>query len=294
MTFRVFSPKLSAALLAGVVLTALPLCNAAQADAAATTAPADASAPAAAAESGAGQPQDANNHSGEAELVKQHWSFDGVFGTYDRAALQRGYQVYKQVCSACHSMNRLYYRDLEEIGFTEGQVKTIAAEYTVTDGPNDQGEMFERPARPSDHFKAPFPNRKASMAANNGAYPPDMSLLAKARHGGADYIYGILTGYADPPPGTPKLLDTQHWNKTIPGHIIAMPQPINDGQVTYDDGTKGTLDQYARDVAQFLTWASEPHMEDRKRIGIKAFIFMLVFSFVMYNVKKKVWENVEH
>ncbi len=228
---------------------------------------------------------------GHAAPAHQNWSFDGPFGTYDRAALQRGFEVYRQVCASCHSMNLVSYRNLTALGYTEGQIKTVAAEYMVTDGPNDEGEMFERPARPSDHLKAPFPNKKASMAANNGAYPPDLSLISKARHGGADYIYGILTGYAEPPAGT-TIMSGQHWNKTMPGHIIAMPPPLADGQVSYEDGTPGTVDQYARDVAQFLTWASEPSMEVRKQTGTKAFIFILVFTLVMYAIKKKVWGNV--
>lgn len=233
----------------------------------------------------------AEEHShGTTHLEKQYWSFQGVFGTYDRAALQRGYQVYRQVCSACHSMNRVYYRDLAALGFSEGQIKAIASEYNVTDGPNDEGEMFDRPARPSDHFKAPFPNRQASMANNNGAYPPDMSLLAKARHGGADYIYGILTGYEEAPEGT-TLLPSQHWNKTMPGHIIAMAPPLADGAVMYEDGTEGTLKNYAHDVSTFLTWAAEPHMEARKRTGIMAFIFLAVCALVMRGVKKKIWSR---
>lgn len=233
-------------------------------------------------------------HSHEApHLAKQEWSFSGPFGTYDKAALKRGFQVYRQVCSACHSLNRLYYRDLEAIGYTAGEVKAIASEYTVTDGPNDEGDMFDRPARPSDHFKAPFANAKAASYANNGAVPPDMSLLAKARHGGADYIYGILTGFEEPPAGQ-TLLPGQHWNRAMPGHLIAMAPPLADGQVGYEDGTNGTLDQYARDVAQFLTWAAEPHMEIRKKTGIKAFLFLLVFTLVMFAAKKKVWRNVHH
>jgi len=222
---------------------------------------------------------------------KQDWSFTGLFGTYDRASLQRGYQVYKQVCASCHSMNRVYFRDLATLGYTEGQIKTVASEYMVPDGPNDEGEMFERPARASDPFKAPFANKKAATYANNGAYPPDLSLITKARHGGADYIYALLTGYEAAPEGT-TLLDGQHWNKYMPGHIIAMAAPLAEGVIAYEDGTEGTVDQYARDVSHFLAWAGEPHMEARKRIGIKAFLFILAFTIIMYNVKKKIWKNV--
>ncbi len=227
---------------------------------------------------------------GEAHLPDVKWSFDGPFGTYDRAALQRGFQVYTQVCSTCHSMKRLSYRNLTALGYSEAEVKAIAASHTVQDGPNDEGEMFDRPGLPSDHFVSPFPNAKAAAYANNGATPPDMSLLAKARHGGASYIYGILIGYGEPPAGH-TLLDGQHWNKYMPGNIIAMPQPIQDGQVAYEDGSPQTVDQYARDVSAFLTWAAEPHMEDRKRTGLKALMFLLVFTGIMYAVKKKVWAN---
>lgn len=219
------------------------------------------------------------------------WSFDGPFGAYDRASLQRGFKVYREVCSACHSMNRVFYRDLKALGYSEGQIKTVAGEVTVMDGPNDEGEMYERPGRPSDHFKAPYANVEQAKYANNGAYPPDMSLLAKARHGGANYIYGILTGYHEAPEGT-QLLQGQHWNTTMPGHIIAMAAPLQDGQVAFDDNAPQTVDQYAKDVSTFLTWAAEPHMEERKRIGITAFLFLLVFTGVMYTVKKRLWAKL--
>lgn len=218
------------------------------------------------------------------------WRFEGVFGSYDKAALQRGYKVYAQVCASCHSMDRVYFRNLEALGYSEAQIKTIAAQYTVKDGPNDEGEMFERPAKPSDRFPVPFPNRQAAMYANNGAYPPDMSLLAKARHGGADYIYGILTGFEDPPAGT-TLLSGQHWNRYMPGHVIAMAPPLSDGLVAYEDGSPQTAAQYARDVAEFLAFVSEPHMEERKRAGIKVFLFLLVATGLMYGVKRKIWAD---
>ncbi|QQG35833.1 MAG: cytochrome c1 [Micavibrio aeruginosavorus] len=219
------------------------------------------------------------------------WSFEGVNGTYDRASLQRGFKVYREVCGACHSMDKVYYRDLEALGYDEDQIKAVAAEYTFIDGPNDEGEMYERPGRPSDPFKAPYASREQSMYANNGAYPPDMSLLAKARHGGANYIYGILTGYGHAPEGH-EVPEGKYWNTMMPGHIIAMAPPLQDGQVSYDDNASQTVDQYAKDVATFLTWASEPHMEDRKRVGITAFLFLLVFTGVMYTVKKKLWAKI--
>ncbi len=219
------------------------------------------------------------------------WSFSGPFGTYDRAALQRGFQVYKQVCSACHSMKRVAYRNLSALGYSEDQIKSVAGEYTVTDGPDDEGEMFERPARPSDHFKSPYANDNVAKASNNGALPPDLSLIVKARQGGPNYVYGILTGYREPPAGF-ELANGQHYNKVMAGHKIAMPAPLADGAVTYDDGTPGTVDQYARDVVQFLNWASEPEMEARKQMGIKVLIFLGIFFVLMYKVKKKIWAKV--
>lgn len=223
------------------------------------------------------------------------WPHEGLFSTYDRAALQRGFQVYKQVCAACHSMNKLYYRHLEQIGYTEGQVKTVAAEYMVTDGPDGEGQMFERPALPSDKFWAPFANKQAAMYANNGAYPPDLSLITKARYGGEDYIYGLLIGYEDPPADkADDLLPGQYWNRYMPGHVIAMAPPLMDGQVDYvDENVPETVKQYAQDLSQFLAWAAEPHMEARKRAGIKAFIFLFVFTLLMYQVKKRIWKDVK-
>lgn len=243
----------------------------------------------------AGMTQPAS-HEGE-HMIHQEWPFQGAFNTYDRAALQRGFQVYKQVCSACHSMDLLSYRNLQEIGYTEGQVKAIAAEYQVNDISDDTGEIIQRPARPSDRFHAPFTNKQAAMAANNGAYPPDLSLLAKARHGGPDYIYSILTGFVDPPPAdaTEKPNPGQYWNKAMPGHIIAMPPPlVTDGQVQYENpgDVPQTVDQYARDVSQFLAWASEPHMEERKQTGTKVILFLLAMCFFAWQAKKKVWSDV--
>lgn len=225
-----------------------------------------------------------------APLPNLHWSFEGVFGTYDRAALQRGFQVYSQVCAACHSMDLLSYRNLTMLGYSQEEVKAIASQYLFIDGPDEEGEMIERAGEPSDRFRAPFANRQAAMYANAGAYPPDMSLLVKARHGGADYIHAILTGYEDPPPEK-ELLPGQYWNKYMPGHVIAMAPPLSAGMVAYEDGTPETVSQYSRDVAHFLTWASEPHMEARKRTGITAFLFLLVFTGIMYAVKRKIWSD---
>lgn len=221
----------------------------------------------------------------------QSWPQDGMTGTFDRAALQRGYQVYRQVCSACHAMKRVSYRNLSDLGYSEDQIKGIAAEYTVTDGPNDEGEMFDRPARPSDHFKSPFPNDNAAKASNGGALPPDLSLIAKARAGGPDYIYALLTGYGEPPHGH-ELMAGQHWNKYMAGNVIAMPPPLSDGMVSYADGSPETVSQYAHDVAQFLTWAADPKLEERKRTGLKALLFLLVFTGIMYAAKRKIWSDL--
>ncbi len=225
------------------------------------------------------------------ELEHQDWHFSGMFGTYDRAALQRGLKVYREVCAACHSLKRVAYRNLADLGYDEGQIKNIASQATVHAGPNDEGEMFDRPGLPSDHFVSPFPNDNAAKFANNGALPPDLSLIAKARHHGPDHVYGILTGYEPPPAGT-TLLPGQNWNKAMPGHIIAMAPPIADGQVAYEDETPQTVEQYSRDVAEFLTWAADPNMESRKRTGIKVLLFLAVFAGVMYGVKRRIWAKL--
>jgi len=221
----------------------------------------------------------------------QKWSFDGPFGTFDAASRQRGFQVYRDVCSACHALKQVYYRHLRDIGFSEDEVKAIAASVEVTDGPNDAGDMFQRPARPSDRFKSPFANENAARAGNNGAYPVDLSLVVKARVGGADYLYALLTGYSDPPAGV-KLNEGMHFNQYFPGNQIAMPQPINADQVTYADGTKATVEQMAKDVTTFLAWAAEPELEARKRLGMKVVIFLIVLSALLFAVKRKVWADV--
>ena len=225
------------------------------------------------------------------EIPAQEWSFNGPFGTYDRAALQRGFQVYKQVCSACHSMKRVHYRNLSALGYNEDEIKAIAADVSVMDGPNDEGEMVERPGRPSDHFKSPFENDNAAKYANNGALPPDLSLIVKARPDGANYVNALLTGY-EPAPEGEELLSGQHWNKYFTGHKIAMAAPLSDGMVSYEDGTEGMTAQYAKDVVHFLAFASEPEMEVRKQTGIKALLFLIVFAGIMYGVKRKIWSKI--
>lgn len=232
------------------------------------------------------------------EVEEQHWSFQGFFGTFDQAQLKRGHQVYKDVCAACHSMDLLAYRHLEEIGFTEDEVKEIAASVQVTDGPDDTGEMFERPARPSDTFKAPFPNEQAARAANNGALPPDLSLIAKSKAGkgfgaydGADYVFSVLTGYVDPPAGF-VMTEGMNYNKAFKGHQIAMPAPLAEGSVTYADGTEATVEQQAKDVSAFLTWAAEGNLENRHRTGIKTFIFLVALTLFAYAAKRRIWAKV--
>lgn len=223
-------------------------------------------------------------------LSDYDFAFEGPFGTYDRAALQRGLQVYRNVCSACHSLKHVAYRNLTDLGYTEAQVKNIAAEYTVIDGPNDEGEMFERSAIPADHFVSPYPNDQAAKYANNGAYPPDLSLIAKARAGGANYITALLTGYGNPPHGQ-ELMEGQYWNKFMAGNVIAMAPPLSDELVAYEDGTPMTKEQYAKDVAHFLTWAADPYMEDRKKAGFRVLMFLIIFAGLMYGVKKKIWAD---
>ena len=215
------------------------------------------------------------------EPPKQEWSFEGVFGTYDLAAAQRGFQVYSEVCSNCHSMKQLHYRDLAGIGLSTDQIKAVAAAVQVPAGLNDSGEPINGPGTPASQFRSPFPNEKAARAALNGALPPDLSLIINAREGHADYVYAILNGYTHP--------DDPQWNLYYPGHKIAMPQPIADGAVKYEDGTPATLHNYAQDVASFLTWASEPTLVERKKIGFRVMVFLIILSALLYLTKKKIW-----
>ena len=221
------------------------------------------------------------------------FSFNSLFGTFDRASAQRGFQVYKEVCSACHAMRQLSYRNLMDLGLTEQQVREIAATFTVTDGPNDEGQMFERPGRVPDRFRRPFPNEQAARAANNGAYPPDLSVMTKARPDGANYVHALLTGYADPPDGM-VMMDGMNFNRWFAGYQIAMPNVLNEDQVEYADGTKATVDQMARDVTTFLAWAAEPETEVRRAMGVKVLIFLTILGGLVYAVKRKVWADVKH
>jgi ubiquinol-cytochrome c reductase cytochrome c1 subunit len=228
----------------------------------------------------------------EMEYPHQNWSFEGPFGTYDRGAAQRGFQVYKEVCSNCHSMKQVYYRNLEGIGLSPEQIKAIAATVDVaTIG--DDGQPAERPGLPSDHFKSPYPNDKAARAALGGALPPDQSVIIKAREGGPDYIYALMTGYGDPPAGM-KMGDGMNYNKWFTGHQIAMVPPLTDGRVDYADGTKATLDQEARDVTTFLAYVANPEMEERKRMGVRVVLFLAFMTCVTYAVKRQIWSDVKH
>jgi len=228
------------------------------------------------------------------KIEQQSWSFTPPFGYYDNAQLQRGFQVYKEICSNCHSMRLLYYRNLGDSGgpeFSPKEVEAIAGQAQITDGPNDKGEMFQRPARPSDHFRSPFANDQLARLANGGALPPDLSVMAKAREGGPDYIYALLTGFTDPPAGF-QVAQGMHYNKAFLGHQIAMPPPLSDGVVSYTDGTPKTLDNYARDVSAFLMWTAEPKLEERYQVGARVLVFLAVFAAIMYLAKRTVWARL--
>ncbi len=229
------------------------------------------------------------------EYLKTDWSFKGLFGKFDRGALQRGYQVYTEVCSSCHSMKYLSYRNLAEEGgpeFSEAQAKAIAASFEVTDGPNSDGEMFTRPGKLSDKFVMPYENVKAAQAANGGAYPPDMSVLAKARGGGVDYIYSLLQGYEDPPAGV--ILDEGvYYNKYMYGNKIKMSNQLSDGLIEYSDGTLASVEQMSKDVTTFLMWAAEPHLEARHKMGFKAIVYLIILTILVYLSMKKIWSRIE-
>jgi ubiquinol-cytochrome c reductase cytochrome c1 subunit len=243
------------------------------------------------------------------------WTFAGPFGHYDKQQLQRGLKVYKEVCAACHSMKRVAFRTLEDLGYSEEQVKALAAEYTVMDGPNGDGEMFERPALPADFWPPVYPNKEAAQAANNGAYPPDFSLLAKARavergfptfvfdiftmyaELGPDYIYSLLTGYTDEIPEhyAGQIADGTYFNPYYKGGpALAMAQPLYDDSVTFDDGTASTISQQAQDVTAFMMWAAEPKLEERKKTGFRVIVFLLFFAGLMYLLKRRVFASVAH
>jgi len=260
----------------------------------------------------AGSVQNARAEEHSDSPPSQKWSFAGPMGKYDRGSLQRGLKVYKEVCSACHALSYIAFRNVADAGgpgYSVAQASALAAEYKVKDGPNDQGEMFERPGRSADYFPSPFPNEQAARVANGGAYPPDLSLITKARsyergfpmfiidlftqyqEQGPDYVAAILQGFEDKPPAGVTIPDGSYYNKYFPGHAIKMPKPLSDGQVTFDDGSPATVAQYAKDVTTFLMWAAEPHLEARKQLGLQVFVFLILLSVLLYFTKKKVWAN---
>ncbi len=254
----------------------------------------------------AGQPGQALAAAGEHEPwfgPKDGWSFKGFFGTYDRAALQRGFQVYQQVCAACHSMNLMRYRNLGEEGgpeFSEEEVKAIASSYNVPAGPDEFGNEVDefgqpltRPGRPEDAFVNPYQNDNAGRAANGGALPPDLSVITKARHGGADYVYSLLQGYKEPP-ADEEVAIGQYYNVYYPGKKFAMAQPLYEEQIAYTDGTTASIEQMAYDVTQFLEWAGNPKMEERKRLGLMVMIYLTIFALLLYFSYKRVWRDVDH
>ena len=229
---------------------------------------------------------------GEAvELIDEDWSFEGLFGTYDRASAQRGLQVYREVCAGCHALNLVAFRNLVDLGYDEDMVGAIAAEYTVMDGPDDDGEMFERAGRDSDRLPSPYANDNAARASNGGALPPDLSLIVKARADGADYLYSLLTGYQEPPADAEEGPEGMYYNAYFPGHWIAMPPPLDAGLVEYADGTEASVDQMAKDLTTFLAWAAEPTLEARKRTGLKVILFLIVLTGLLYATKRRIWAD---
>ena len=236
-----------------------------------------------------------SNSAEKVDYLKTEWRFKGLFGKFDRGSLQRGYQVYTEVCSSCHSMKYLSYRNLSEKGgpeFSIEQAKAIAASFEVNDGPNSDGEMFTRPGKLSDKFVMPYENTKAAQAANGGAYPPDMSVLVKARGGGVDYIYSLLQGYEDPPVGI-TLDEGVYYNKFMYGNKIKMANPLSDGLIEYMDGTEASVEQMSKDVTTFLMWAAEPHLEARHKMGFKAIMYLIILTVLVYFSMKRIWSRIE-
>lgn len=229
---------------------------------------------------------------GAVKPVDIQWSFEGLFGTFDRAALKRGSQIFFEVCNGCHSLNMVAYRNLMDIDIDEEAVKALASEYEVKDGPDEEGEMFMRPARLSDRIVPPFANEKASRFANGGAFPPDMSVITKARVGGPDYIYSLLVGYKDEAPEGFDLAESTYYNTYYPGHQIFMAPPLSDDAVEYEDGTPATLDQHARDIVTFLAWSAEPELEERKALGVKVMLYLIVLTAMLYALKRRIWNRI--
>ena len=230
---------------------------------------------------------------GSGGVLKQaEWSFSGPLGTFDKASMQRGFQAYREVCSGCHSLDYIAFRNLADLGYNADEIKAIAAEYEVEDGPNDEGEMFMRTAVPADHFPAPYPNENAARAANNGAYPLDLSLIFKARPNGADYLYSLLTSYEEAPADL-TVPEGMYYNAAYSGHLIAMPQPLYGDDVTYADGADSSVDAISRDLVNFLAWTAEPAMETRKRTGVAVLIFLVLLSGLSYGAMRFIWADVK-
>ena len=228
---------------------------------------------------------------GAVELIKRDWSFSGPFGTFDKAAMQRGFQVYREVCAGCHSMKYIAFRNFADLGYNDAEIKAIAAEYEVADGPDDEGEMFMRPGIPADRMPSPYPNDNAARAGNGGALPPDLSLIAKARANGPDYLYSLLVGYKDAPSGM-AVPDGMYFNNAYSGNLIAMPQPLYGDDVTFADGADASIEAMSADLTQFLMWAAEPKLEVRKRIGVAVVFFLSIFVILSILAKRRVWADV--
>ena len=226
-------------------------------------------------------------------LKKQNWSFEGIFGRYDNSTLQRGLQIYQEVCSACHGMKRLRFRELRDLGFTDGQIKIYAETFEILDGPNELGEMFLRPGEPSDTFVSPYKNKEEAKTTFNGAYPPDLSLLTKTMKNGPDYIYSLLTGYEENLPQDFELTDGLYYNPYHDGKVIAMPPPLYDNAIEYIDGTYASLHQLSFDIVHFLNWAAEPKLQQRKSLGLKVLLFLIVLTLLLYVTMKEIWSRIE-
>jgi ubiquinol-cytochrome c reductase cytochrome c1 subunit len=225
------------------------------------------------------------------ELHERDWSFNGPFGTFDKASMQRGFQVYREVCASCHSLKFIAFRNFADLGYNEAEIKAIAAEYDVEDGPNEDGDMFTRPGIPADRVPSPYANDNAARASNGGALPPDLSLMAKARAHGPDYLYSLLIGYKNPPASV-SVPEGMYYNNAYSGQLIAMPQPLYGDDVTYADGAKGSIEAISADVTQFLMWAAEPKLEIRKRIGVAVVFFLSIFVILSYLAKRRVWAGL--
>ena len=227
------------------------------------------------------------------KLNKQDWTFQGIFGRYDNSSLQRGLQIYQEVCSSCHGMKRLRFRELKDLGFSYEQIEKYAETFEILDGPNELGEMFMRSGEPSDTFVSPYKNKQEAKAAFGGAYPPDLSLLTKSMKNGPDYIYSLLTGYEENLPKDFELPDGLYYNPYHDGKVIAMPPPLYDDVIEYIDGTNANLHQLAYDTVNFLNWAAEPELQKRKSLGLKVLLFLIVLTLLLYVTMKEIWSRLE-